>query len=481
MKNLIYIIFLFLSISVFLSCEDKDDFSSDSNLNIEFSSDTIRFDTVFTSFGSSTRKMKIYNRNKNSLVINSIELMNPEQSGFRIMVPPYSGNSVNNVEILKKDSVYIYIEVTVDPQNSNSPILIQDSIRLQYNGNTQYIQLEAYGQDAFIWRGKTIEQDTTLTGEKPILIFDSLVVNKEAKLSIEPNTRMFFHKNAGVKVYGTIDARGTLNQPIVMRGDRTDNIFTKVPYDRVPGQWNGMTVDSLSFNNHFEYFHLRNSIQGIMFKTSNLSQKKATFINSIIHNTTSDGVSAENCQIEGYNSQFTNAGGSVLKLIGGDYYFLHCTLANNISPRWGVRINTALLIGNYSDDKETRPLIRGEFINSIISESGSSAVKEQKSDNSGIPYNRSFRNCLVKAKGGKDDEIDKNNIWNEDPVFVYVSNKKLDYYYNFELDSISPAKNVADKVFSISLPLDIKGESRLGDDGPDIGCYEWIPTQTGIQ
>ncbi|NDW19306.1 hypothetical protein D0T53_10325 [Dysgonomonas sp. 216] len=477
MKIYKYILLLSVTLSAFISCINEDeDFSSDPNLKIEFVADTISFDTIFTTFGSATKRIKVYNRNSNSLTFSTIELMGAGESGFRIKVPPYSGDKVHNVELLKKDSMYILIEVTVDPQNSDSPLLIRDSIKFEYNGNIKYMQLEAFGQDAFIMRGNIIEQDTIFTSKKPIIVFDSLVINKNATAYFERNTRLFFHENAGVKVYGSINVHGTLEQPVTFRGDRTDWLFSTVPYDRIPGQWRGIEVDSLSFNNHFEYFHLRNSVNGIVFKRSNLSEQKAIFINSIIHNTSSDGIYAQNCKIEGYNSLFSNSGATVMKLIGGDYYFLHCTLANYMEwRRLGSSRGPALTVGNINDNKEAAPLIRCEFVNSIISGKGFGRhFKEQKSPNTSIIFNRLTSNCLIKVNG-EDDAIDVNTVWNVDPEFKDVD-KNNNYYYNFEPDSISPAINKGDRYKIETWTTDMLGVSRISDEGPDIGCYEWTPT-----
>jgi len=472
MRILLSSILALLITSFFFSCEEDDDFSSDPNLKIEFSRDTISFDTVFTNIGSSRRTLMIYNRNNKSLVVSSAKVMNPEKSGFSIVFDGVSGEDVQNTEILKKDSAYLYVMVKIDPNNSDSPMSVRDSICFTINGRQQFVQLEAIGQDVHLWRGKSIASDTTLTSERPFLIYDSLIVEKDATLNLEKNVKLFFHSGAGIKVYGTINAKGTLEEPVIFRGDRTDNIFTNVPYDRIPGQWEGMEVDSLSFNNYFEHFHLRNSLQGIWFKPSNLSASKAIFKNSIIHNTKSDGINAQNCDIKGENSLFSNAGGATMKLIGGKYEFLHCTLANYMSW-WGMRAGKALIIGNYTDNKQLAPLVKCDFSNSIIAGSGSAEISLQEApDVIPTPFEHLFTNCLIKI-GGEDDDNFVSTIWKEDPKFKNINNDK-DYFYSFELDSISPAKNKGDMIKAYLLPLDMNGKSRLNDDGPDIGCYEWI-------
>ncbi|GAB6011432.1 choice-of-anchor Q domain-containing protein [Viscerimonas tarda] len=476
MKSLLGSILLFLLACCFFSCEESDDFSSDPNLKLTFSSDTVRFDTVFTGFGSATRRLLIYNRNSNSLTIQSVELASGGKSGFRINVDGVGGTVIRDVDILKKDSVYLFVEVTVNPLNQNSPLRIRDSIRFNLNGRVQYIQLEAIGQDVIWWKtGKTIAQDTTLTAEKPILVYDSIVVDTNAVLTIEKSVRLYFHKGAGMKVYGSVNVKGTLEEPVVFRGDRTDNIFTDVPYDRIPGQWEGIVIDSISYNNNFDYFFLRNAVKGIWFNASDPSLKKAVFTNSIIQNTNSHGIYAINSDIEFYNSLLANAGGSVAKLIGGSYTFLHCTLANYMSW-WGMRKDAALTVGNVLDDGQTYVVMdKCEFRNSIIAGLSSSEIKFQNkifSAEKEIGYY--FENCLIKS-GGEDDDQLVNIVWNVDPEFKNI-NKDRDYYYSFDLDSISPAINKANPYFSTPLPLDIRGVARLSDQMPDIGCFEWIPT-----
>ena len=70
--NRLYFIFLPVLIFWFASCE-REDISSNPSLKLNFSRDTVMFDTVFTTIGSSTRYFKVYNKNSNDLRISSIE------------------------------------------------------------------------------------------------------------------------------------------------------------------------------------------------------------------------------------------------------------------------------------------------------------------------------------------------------------------------------------------------------------------------
>ena len=70
MKHLVLIFLLLAALSggLLTSCIE-DDFSSSPNDVLTFSTDTVRFDTVFTDIGTSTRIFKVYNRSKKSLNI----------------------------------------------------------------------------------------------------------------------------------------------------------------------------------------------------------------------------------------------------------------------------------------------------------------------------------------------------------------------------------------------------------------------------
>lgn len=474
MKIVPYFISSLVALSFFLSCDKNDDISTDPNLRLSFSTDTLRFDTVFTSLGTATKKLKIYNRNKSALTISSIELMHPSTSGFRMNVDGESGNKISNIDILANDSLYVFVETTIDPLNRDNPLLIADSIRLQLNGVNQYIRLEAIGQDVVFWKNKVIGSDTIITDKKPFLIYDSLTIKNGATLSIKENTQLYFHKDAKLKIEGTLKASGTTAKPIVMRADRMDNIFESPPvsYDRVPGQWYGIEIAAGSYNNQFENLRIRNGVYGILCHPSDTSQTKASLLNTVIQNTTLEGLLATNCKIKAENSLFANSGNNTVVLQGGSSYFLHCTIANYLHRDWGLRKMKALYFGN--TDKTNGNF---RFINTIISGSSNSEIEQAAANESNLKY--LFINCLIKISGN-DDANFVNSIWNIDAAFKYIYsletakvNLALYYAYNYELSDKSPAINKASKEYATILPYDIRGKSRLHDTAPDIGCYEW--------
>lgn len=483
-KYLALFVVLFTSLSLFLSCDNDDNFSSSSSLRLSFSVDTLRFDTVFTTVGTATKRLKIYNQNKDALIISSIQLMNAAKTGFRMNVDGESGNAINNVSLLAKDSMYIFVEVTVDPLGGNKPMLIDDSIRFQFNGVTQYVRLEAIGQDVILWRGKRIDSDTTLTEGKPYLIYDSLYIAKNATLSIKKNVRLFFHSGAKVLINGRLDAVGTITEPIVFRGDRLDNLYQSgnVPFDRVPGQWGGIEVAADSYDNNFENVRIRNGVYGVLFHESDPTRQKATFMNTIVQNATKEVLWAVNCKITAKNTLFANSGNYTVRLLGGSYDFLHCTIANYMHSNWlTLPRKSTLLLANAGENVNGRtvdyPVVNTSFINTIVAGNGPKELTVTKKD--GISFTYLFKNCLLKIAGSDDDNF-VNTVWNVDPKFKYiysletaVEDPSLFYYYNFELSENSPAINKGSRQDAVALPYDLIGVSRRSDDGPDIGCFEW--------
>jgi hypothetical protein len=460
-------ILLLLSILAFSACQERDDFSNDKSLTLTFSTDTISFDTVFTTLGSATRQFKIYNRNSNALTIESIELVNAAKSGFCMNIDGEKGTKLTNVDILKKDSLYGFVEVTVNPNDTKNPVLIRDSIRFTVNGNVQYIQLAAIGQDVYIWKDKVIAKDSILTGNKPLLIYNTLTVNKDVKLEVQKGTTFFLRNNATVDIYGTIVAIGTTTEPVVFRGSRFDYIESDIPYDNVPGQWIGIKFHPKSYDNILDHVIVKNATRGIAFSESDTQYKKAELKNTIVQNTSEYGLLAVNCNIDAQNCLFANSKGAPVTLLGGTYSFLHCTLANYY--KWAARTIECLEIGNSYQGKPYA-LNKCDFINSIVY--GSAIDELYLSGTSSTVYNYRFLNCLLKTPEQNNSDF-INTLWNQDPQFVDIDNKEI-YSYSFELQKISPAISKADKSFSIQVPLDLKGQSRLADSNPDIGCYEWV-------
>ena len=168
----------------------------------------------------------VYNPNNKAIRISNIFLANGKSSAFKINVDGKNNenNQFTDIEIGAKDSLYIFVQVNIDPLDDNLPLLIEDALIFLVNGNIKTITLQAIGQNAVIFRNKLIVNDTTLTAERPYLVFGYLAVDSAKTLTLAPGTKLYFHNNANLIVYGNLMAKGTFEQPIIMRGDRFDKI-----------------------------------------------------------------------------------------------------------------------------------------------------------------------------------------------------------------------------------------------------------------
>ncbi|MFO7977315.1 MAG: hypothetical protein R6U64_01535, partial [Bacteroidales bacterium] len=71
--------------SGFFSCREEG-FDTDPGVRLSFSADSVLFDTVFTSLGSSTRALKVYNDHHRRISISSFSLAGGGSSYFRLNV-----------------------------------------------------------------------------------------------------------------------------------------------------------------------------------------------------------------------------------------------------------------------------------------------------------------------------------------------------------------------------------------------------------
>lgn len=471
---LISTLLLIMGGSLLTSCDDDESYTTSTSARLSFSADTIRFDTVFTTLGSSTKIFKVYNNNSESLLIPSIRLAGNENTGFRVNVDGMPGTSFTDVEVRKKDSIYIFVEVTVDPKDEDNPFLLRDSLIFNLaSGVEQRVQLEAYGQDMIVFRGTAFHKDTTLNGARPYVIYDSLRVEPDVTLRLLEGTRLFFHNEASFHIYGTLKAEGTLTHPVIFRGDRLDKLFPYLPYDRLDKQWGGVFIHSSSYDNELNYVDIHSGNYGIICDSSDVDKTKLTIENSVIHNVAFDALSTINCRIWVGNSQITNAGGHCVNIRGGHVQFIYSTLAN-FYP-WGFR-GAAVALNNVNCNLE-----RADFLNCIITGSSSNELMKIKDKEESIPFNYYIANSLLNVPG---DSIKGDNYHNIkcDSVGSEISRIEnfplIDrniYYYDFTLDSLSQAIGIGNaEEAEMYYPFDRLGQNRLVNGNPDAGAYQYV-------
>lgn len=467
-SNPVYILFfLLVSLSIFTAC-NEDDFSTNPAHTLSFSQDTLRMDTVLTGIGTSTHILKVYNRNKESLMISSIILADAANSGFRINVDGMKGSQFSDVEIRGKDSLYVFVEATLAPKDSDVPIFRKDSIVFITNTNRQDVKLLAYGQDFVSLRKKEITQDTLIRSARPIVIYDSLSIKEGAKLTLAAGTQLYFHGKSSIQVHGQLVAEGTLEAPVVFRGDRTDRMFSNLPYDRLPGQWDGIRFHTSSYENSLNFVDIHGGIYGIRCDSAAIDRKKLTLTNSVIRQVSGNGLEMTSCQATIGNSEISNAGNNCVSLLGGDYEFVHCTLANYYS--WAIKSGVALAIKN-EQNEILYPLTMAAFRNCIIAGSSNDEINGGRSKDSSVPFNYYFSYCLINSTEEKNDKV-VNVIWEKDDNFQLLD-KQGEQLFDFQLTPKSAAINIGLSDDARNFPYDLKGMPRTEDEAPDAGCYEW--------
>ena len=485
--RIIYMLILVIAMSV-VGCRDERGFSTDPSHQLVFSADTVRFDTLFTSVSSSTYSFLIYNRYKDDLRIASVRLSGGDNSPYRINLDGLVGPVIDGVSVRGGDSLYVFVEVTIDPRGHDDPFEVCDSLQFFLeSGVTQQVQLRAFGQDATVLRGVCIDSDTHFTAQRPYLIYDSLRVEEGSTLYLDAGVRLYFRDKVEMQVYGRIEAVGTADSMVVFRGARTDHMFSYLPYDRLSAQWGGITLHETSHNNLFVYCDIHGGTYGLRAKDADMSRSKLVMQNSQIHNVDEDALQLTLCTGSFANSLFTNAGGHCVNLLGGRLSFVHCTMANFFP--WKSERGVAVNISNY-DEKEQAiyPLLGVDFINSIITGGkddelmGTVLEKTDSADYSQYAQYR-FAYSLVNSKGEarEPDTLHFANIvweYKDSTTYGRTNFRTIDhseFVYDFHLDSLSIARGIASPAYVEMLPYDKDDLPRIGFESIDAGCYQYQP------
>lgn len=437
---------------------------TDANASLSITGDSLKFDTVFTSTGSITQYFTIVNPNKQKIQLSSVKLMGGTSSAFKINADGIAGPTINNIEIEASDSIYVFVLVTINPNTANLPFVINDSIQINWNGNTFYKQLEAWGQNAHFLRNKLIDVNTTWDNDLPYVILGGIQIDTNINLTINAGVKIYSHADAPFLVDGTLTINGTKKDSVVFRGDRLDE-----DYRDFPGSWPGIYFRASSKDNDLTYTIIKNAYQGVVAeKPSGNANPKVKLSQCIIDNIYDAGVLGVQSSITADNCLISNCGNNVAIALGGNYSFIHCTMAtysslfiNHKNPV--VFASNALKQNNqlFTDN------LTANFTNCIIWGEGGTTEDEVVIDKQGSnTFNVKFDNVLYKVKTDPTNTIFTSSIKNQAPVFDSVDVSRR--YYDFHLKAESPAIN---KGKATSLLIDLDGNSRA-NGLPDMGCYE---------
>lgn len=505
MRTIISIVFCLVLISV-TSCR-KDFDTAPSFGELVFSKDTVFLDTVFTNIGSSTYNLKIYNRSSNAITIPFIGLEKGTSSNYRLSVDGIPGKAFQDIDILANDSIYVFIETTIDYSSVTNP-LYTDKILFDNGNNQQDVDLVTLVQDAtFLYPGKdaismkidslsldgkptTIkgrfltDSELTFTNAKPYVIYGYAAIPENKTAIIEAGAKLYFHENSGLIVdrKATLKINGTLQNEVIFEGDRLEHRFSDTP-----GQWGTIWMRAGSKDNEINYATIKNGIIGILVDSLGTpTTPTLTIKNSQIHNNSNYGILGRETNIKGENLVIGNTGqASLACTIGGTYNFTHSTFANYWNN--GLRQLPAVLVNNFftytngsnQEITETRDLNAANFTNCIIGGNNNIEFVLDKVD--GSIFNYAIKNNMIQFNDAN------NSFTNNIQLDFNDTNHYLDNIINGTIHFKDPSTNQfiigqdndgINKALlnsSLLIPLDILGTDRTAS--PDIGAYQHITFQ----
>lgn len=427
--------FLCLILFNLSSCKKEDEtITHDPSAKLSFSQDSVFFDTVFTTLGSVTKRLIVYNPNSKEVVVSHVSLIG-NSSPYEIIVNGRPGPEVSNISIRGKDSIYVLVKVTIDPGNQNNPFLVSDTIRFLTNGNIQKIPLNAYGQDAYFHSKETIACGALWTADKPHVLYDTSVVPVGCTLTIQAGAKIYGHYQSLLKVNGTLLVEGNSTDSVVFTSDQSNP-------GRAAGLWGGITFSSSSTNNSLERASILHSQSAIKIEGSadsdsiaeiSLYQCQLMFCTKNVIYSSGADVHLENCLL-GQTPQ------AVVKLQNGDGVFVHCTL-ENFSLNFFRTEN--LVYGSSGKVYFINSIVYGDLIEEFMMGAGFSLFGQH----SILRTNQAYSNS---------------NSFNINPNFVSIT--ALD----FQLNSNSAGLDTGDPAFNPSVDL----LYRTRNTPPDLGCFE---------
>ncbi len=474
------------AISLFValfSCKKQDALSTDTSLKLSFSADSVIFDTVFTTVGSITKQLMIYNKSDNKLNICNISLSGGAASAFRINLDGEAGDSFSEIEINGNDSLYVFVRVTINPQDQNSPYIVEDELFFYTNGNEQTVKLVAWGQDAhYIIADTYIDgfpkfkvvadslETVTWTNDKPYVVYGYAVINSYGTLILEEGVRVHFHDGGGLWAYADsqLQVMGSQENPVTFQGDRLEQ-----NYAELPGQWDRIwLMESRQGTDHIiNNAIIKNGFIGLQTESFlRFATNKVKLKNVVISNMNGYGLFSRVYNTEADNLVVTNCGGYCMAILGGgNHSFVQSTVANYWP--YSARNNPSILINNYLLDSLDNPVsfpINFNLANSIVYGSNKDEFLTDMDGGADSLYYLSY--SLLKSTLKMDNpDFYTSILRNEDPLFFNISDN------DYRLDTLSPAIDIGDPAIALQSPTDILGTSRLNH--PDAGAYQFVPGQ----
>lgn len=474
------ILFLLLAFLIAISNTScKKDKLLTSGGDLKFSTDTVKFDTVFTTMGSFTTQIKIYNLQDQKINISRVWLDGTDASFFHLNVNGIAGNDVSNIELAARDSMYVFATVTIDPNkapDSVNPFVIEAMMNTTMNGKSFKIPFRALGQNAHYINWDSVGGQTW-KNDLPYVVIGGAIVERGKKLTIEKGCRIYMHAESFIYVEGILDIKGTKKDSVIFQGDRLDRKY--FGNEGYPGEWGGIYLAPMSEKSNIDYAILKNCGGGLLQAGIRLSPDSVNdndfqlrISHSVVDNSIGYGIFAFRSTLYAQNCRISNCGAEAFATPqGGQYYIDNCTFACYGNKKVSHTENPVMSLVNYV--KIGDEVYGGELYaylrNCIIWGTLDNELFPKALGTGG--YDVTLQNCLIKRNDPMPAEVKNvtNCIFNQDPKFVDYTTG------NYKLQSGSPAIDKGMIINATSLTPavtdDLDGKSRGGN--PDIGCYEY--------
>lgn len=383
-------------------------------------------DTLFSMVPSSTYTFWVYNNSGDGIRISRSRLERGSQSGFRVNVDgTFLNPTATDLEVRQGDSLRVFVELTARENMSAAPKQVEDNILFTLeSGVEQRVNLQAVTWDAQKITDLVVSSDMTIESAVPLLVSGKgIQVEDQATLTIK-NTQLFFHDGAGVQVNGRLEAEGCL-----FRGDRLDHMFDYLPYDRVSGQWKGVSIAAKAQGCRLKDCEIRSAYTGLSCDSTIVELE-----NTVIHNCRGYGLYAHDSEVSVSNCQMTNTLNDCLALLGCAATVDKTTLAQ-FYPLSASR-GAALHFGR------TDMAVSLTCSNTLMTGYAEDVLTGEKSDDGTIVYH--FQNCLIRTPYIDDAESFQDIIWEKSSDTVQGTKhfEKIDetnFIYDFRIKEESPA------------------------------------------
>lgn len=491
MSTLRFMIFL-ISLFSIVSCRTDMDFEPNTQ-PLRLSADTVYLDPVFTETQSSSYLVKIYNPSNKNIKIPQLTLGKGEQSYFNLLIEGVSGKQFSNIELLAKDSLYVFVHTLGKADPNAKDFIYTDQIRLLGQTQPQSIELITLIKDAYFLHPGKVEKQVlhsvqlddetriegfylgdvnvhtqntlTLDDSKPYVVYGYAIIPENQTLTLQKGTEIYFHENSGIIGLpgSSIQAEGTLDHPILLRNDRLEPA-----YAYTAGQWSGIRLQNPG-KSQFNHVTIEQAKIGLQLENAT----DVTIRNTKLFNHLYSALIAVNSKVMGQNIVAAHTQNATVVLRnGGNYSFQHCTFSNT-----GLRPDqTALLVTNSTATAFERLTIQNSILHTSIAQSFMLQLDETT--------NIRFESNALKDTSKRNSNT---SVYNYSNDLMYFNNILLDTPSLATIDFVDPKQNIfyysslmthligkGDVEIARRIPRDIDGKDR--SKSADLGAYQHIET-----